>query len=117
MNIGLDWDETVTEDVDTFMQLITLFRSAGHAVFIVTARAPENAKKCEQVLAEYNLGDVPVYGTTYRAKMPFMKAAGVRIDVWIDDHPPRLLIDEVAEADVLSFRDFRHTHPLRRRYY
>lgn len=84
MNIGLDWDGTVTSDPESFLAFVKLFRSAGHKVYITTMRYPsENADMTQEWLDSVD----GVIFTSREAKINATLDAGVKINVWIDDNP------------------------------
>lgn len=98
LNIGLDWDDTFTADPLTFARIIKVFQSAGHKVYITTARSPvSHTDECYDVLASHGITNVEVHGTSYTSKKRHMLKAGIDIDIWIDDHPTRVHIDEEHE--------------------
>lgn len=76
--IGLDYDNTYSDDPELFEGFISAAQKRGHQVFIVTARGPEMpvpVKSCE------------VFYTDGATKAPFMREQGLDIDIWIDDWP------------------------------
>lgn len=80
LKIGLDFDETFTEDVDTFATLVMSFKKAGHEVKFVTWRKPDVDNTDIENWASYLKIDV-VYCSGH-AKMKCYAA-----DIWIDDSP------------------------------
>lgn len=79
MIIALDYDQTITKDPKFWANFVQLARQHRHQVVVVTARPGTQP-------VEQHIG-VPVYYTSHALKAPFMKKQGVRVDVWIDDHP------------------------------
>lgn len=90
INIGLDWDGTVTSDRQTFMAVATLLRQAGHKVYVVTMRYPSECG--EEFFRVRHLFD-GIYATSRRAKKPFMESLQIPIHVWIDDNPNAVYLD------------------------
>jgi hypothetical protein len=85
MNIGLDWDDTVTRDEIGWACLVNFMRARGHKVYIVTWRDEGEAEDIKR--SEFaNIVD-GIYATNRQAKEKFMYAQGIRIDVMIDDNP------------------------------
>lgn len=84
MIIGLDFDGTVTEDEDIFKIIIKLLRCSGHKVYIVTMRYPSECVCIKQEWGSLVDGIIP---TSRLAKLPAVTAAGIKIDVWMDDNP------------------------------
>jgi hypothetical protein len=78
MNICIDYDDTFTTDPITWTKIIELLRASGHNVFCISLRFP----------------NVPITGfpgEVYYAcgqhKWEFAEAAGLTVDIWIDDWP------------------------------
>lgn len=90
MNIGLDYDDTITRDESTWATVVAVLDSCGHDVYIVTWRTPEEAKsmKLSHTMRKYLTG---IYATSRQAKQKFMFEQGICIDVWIDDNPSAIL--------------------------
>lgn len=86
VNIGLDYDGTVTSDYDAFVQLVNLFRSRGHSVYLVTMRY---GSECQRDPLFMNLSRLTNghLATGRMAKKKFCEDQGLRIDIWIDDNP------------------------------
>ncbi len=88
MNLALDYDGTFTASPNEWIQFIRLMRAAGHSVYIVTMRY---ASECDgsKGAIDSRLKEmlVPVVCTGRTAKQPFCDRLGVKIHVWIDDHP------------------------------
>lgn len=88
MQIGLDYDDTYTRDPATWNAVISLLRQAGHKVYVVTWRFPDECTPVHMNLSGYVDG---IYPTSRKAKEKFMFAQGICIDVWIDDNPRAVL--------------------------
>lgn len=84
MNIGLDYDDTITRDIEAFLAMIAIFRSRHHNVYITTMRYPHECIDLHPGIVSVVNG---VYPTSRKAKEPFMFSKGIRNDVWIDDNP------------------------------
>jgi hypothetical protein len=89
MNIGLDYDGTITADPDMWRMLIPIMHISGHNVYIVTMREPKD--QIDEVF--YQLVNTKVYYTSYRAKRQYMLEKGLHIDIWIDDCPELVVND------------------------
>lgn len=88
MNIGIDFDETITADPELFSLLISHARLRGHDIRIVTARS-----------VAYGLGEVFDFAATFSPELPVINTSGqekhaycvkyhdFNVDVWIDDNP------------------------------
>lgn len=84
MNIGLDYDGTITNAPDEFKEMARIFRQAGHKVYIVTMRYTSEARELIKTWGPLVDG---VVCTGRLAKEPVVKASGIDIHVWIDDNP------------------------------
>lgn len=96
MNIALDYDGTITADIDAWKSFCQLFRSRGHKVYIVTMRYPQEVDATVIYMQQW-VDDVIF--TSRKAKQPFIQQyyPQVTFDVWIDDHPKAILYDaEIA---------------------
>lgn len=85
--IAIDWDNTISADIDFFLQLIKKLQLYGYIPFVCTLRAPdkENIKEIRNILEEAN---IDVYLTDGKPKRKYMKKKGVRVHLWIDDFYP-----------------------------
>lgn len=97
MNIGLDYDGTITADPNGWMEFIRLFQSRGHNVYIVTMRSPNTP--IDPAFANAVHGEV--YYTDMKAKRPFMENQGIFINVWIDDGP-QFVVGDMEDIPVHS---------------
>lgn len=80
--IGLDYDNTYTDDPVLFGEFIKLAQSRGHIVFVTTARNHDNIKDIQNALPE-----LEIIASAGGPKRPATNAYGVSIDIWIDDMP------------------------------
>lgn len=82
---GLDFDDTFTADPELWRLFIELAVERGHKVVCVSAR-----EDCEHQRAELRKSlpaCVPILLSYATAKRRFASAAGVEVDIWIDDYP------------------------------
>ncbi len=84
LNIGLDFDGTVTADPETFKKIIKVFTDAGHYVHIVTMRY---GSECDDIVRDLGVLVSTIVPTKRKAKGQFCKDVGIAIDFWIDDNP------------------------------
>lgn len=86
MNIGLDYDGTITEAPELWAAFYFTAVALGHTVSVVTMRYPEEEVK-----------DFPahVVYTGRKAKKVFCDEHGINIDIWIDDNPHWLFQDSI----------------------
>ena len=80
--IGLDFDNTYTDDPILFGEFVKLAQQRGHVVFVTTARHHDNIKDIQEALP--NLEIITSAGGPKKAAT---EAYGVSIDIWIDDMP------------------------------
>ena len=86
MNISVDFDDTYTRDPNMWNTVIAVMQTAGHNVYCVTARTPEQGLDVYSSIGRM-VGADNCYFPSLHAKKPFMWAQGIRIDVWVDDTP------------------------------
>ncbi len=84
LNIGLDYDGTITSAPEIFLALAKSFKAAGHKVYIITMRYPSECEDIPDIWYEVTEG---VYATSRTAKEAAMKVHDITIDIWIDDNP------------------------------
>ena len=82
LNIGLDYDDTFTQDPGLWRMFVANCQSRGHTVFVTTARMANNIADVEE-----NLPGIEVIPSSGKPKKMATEAAGVSIDIWIDDMP------------------------------
>lgn len=88
--IALDYDGTITTNVDFWLQFIKMAELAGYRICIVTMRYPS-----EKVTMDQRVVDAcPWIVTTERnAKAEFCTKFGIEPDIWIDDQPFFIYMD------------------------
>ena len=91
MNIGLDFDGTITSEPTGFSVFVNHMRLvAKHKVYIVTMRYPQECLDIPQVFLNAVTG---LYPTSRQAKNEFMLKQDIAIDVWIDDNPKAIYMN------------------------
>jgi hypothetical protein len=98
MHIGLDFDETITENPALWLECVRLFQNAKWTVSVVSIR-PNNQEN-QDVLDFAALANVTAYFTDGKQKSTFMKAQGCPVNIWIDD-APELIPDPTTLKGVL----------------
>lgn len=83
MTLAIDFDRTWTEDPALWRAFVAAAESRGHSVVMVTGRKAWSD--------DMRRGEIPasvriIYAGD-RMKQRAAEAAGVRVDVWIDDMP------------------------------
>ena len=78
--IALDYDGTYTADPPLWNSFIQAATKSGHRVICITMRTPQESIQipCD------------VYYTSRKAKIPFMRDLGIKVNIWIDDMPELL---------------------------
>ena len=77
MLIALDYDGTYTKDPALWNQFIIDAVAAGHRIVTVTMRGPRAALTVP----------MEVFYTGGTPKADYVKAQGLKVDIWIDDDP------------------------------
>lgn len=86
MNIGLDWDGTVTTDPNTWAKVVQTLNAAGFRVHIVTMRFQSEVDR-DPMMQWFRPFVVDIFATGRQAKEAFMEAKNIPIHIWIDDNP------------------------------
>lgn len=86
MNISIDFDDTYTRDPKMWNVVIAQMQSAGHKVYCVTARSPDQSLEVYSTLGRM-VGADNCYFTSLQSKKNYMFSKGIYINVWIDDNP------------------------------
>lgn len=94
MYIALDYDNTYTNDPQTWDKIIDILELADHRVMCVTYRSPD-------IPVELPM-KIPVYYTSWYAKRQYMLDLDISIDVWIDDWPEGILIGQGNPYEIKS---------------
>ena len=87
-NIGIDYDDTISLNIDMWKSIIKIFNSFNFNVYVVTYR---DSSQFEDI---YRFSFVKDYiYTSGKGKKQYCKDMGVEIDIWIDDCPESILYD------------------------
>lgn len=86
MNIGLDWDGTVTTDPNTWVKVVQTLNAAEFRVHIVTMRFQSEVDR-DPMMQRFRPFVVDIHATGRHAKEAFMEAKNIPIHIWIDDNP------------------------------
>lgn len=89
MIIGLDYDGTFTSDPFLWMEFYWNCIERGHTIFVITMRYESEIDTMESGLVKV----AQIFFTGRKAKRSFMLSKGIKIDVWIDDHPEAVTMD------------------------
>lgn len=92
LRIAVDYDDTFTADPNLISNFIKEAKSAGHTVYMVTARR-ETEENCDQINADLDhwCCQVPIIFTSLESKLIACQRRGVQIDIWMDDDPRSLV--------------------------
>lgn len=82
--VGVDFDETISDNPETWMKVMVQLEDAGYTVVVVTWRSPDTYPEDLQFLVDRGW---KVYYTSFKAKRPYMESLGIKIDIVIDDNP------------------------------
>lgn len=83
--IGLDFDNTFTKDPKFWIDFIKLCENYGHKVVCVSSRRDSQFDRDE--LSAALPANIDIFLVANIQKNDYMKAAGYKIDIWIDDSP------------------------------
>lgn len=87
ITISLDFDRTWTAAPDLWEAFTRLAKGNGHSVVIITRRADTQSNRLEIERATWGLGLDAILFTDGGQKRDAAKAAGISVDVWVDDFP------------------------------
>lgn len=88
--IAIDFDNTITADVDFYLGLIEAYRSRDWEPVICTLRADEDENLLEIHDKLHHVG-IRVYTTDGKKKRAFMLHQGISVGLWIDDYFPGII--------------------------
>jgi HK97 family phage portal protein len=108
MTISIDFDRTFTANPSMWGQFAKQSAEAGNRVVMVSRRpnTPDDQAEVEGTLGEYKdaFSDVLLVGDTMKDEAA--KAAGINVDIWIDDSPQFIRSESRAAPDSISVGDF-----------
>ena len=92
MIIALDFDDTYTADPELWCEFVKMCRILNHKVILVTARDDTFVQRdyIQKALVNCDIDDI--YLTSCAPKTTYMERQGITVDIWIDDHPERLVL-------------------------
>lgn len=108
--LALDFDRTFTADIDMWRHMLWLFFQRGHKVYLVTGRhdTAENRLTVHAAVGSpwLVLLEDCIF-CNHQPKRDVTRAAGILIDIWIDDLP-----EFVGHADQEVFRKLESQQPV-----
>lgn len=91
--IALDYDGTMSRDVDTFLEVADLWEKAGFEVIVVTMRFTN--EPLDRLITDR----LRVVYTGRKGKKVFMEdRLGIQVSIWVDDNPIFVLMDAYEEC-------------------
>ena len=93
LKFGVDFDDTITADKETFGKIFKVLQDAGHTVIIVTGRSPidhwkaEAEKTIKNLCIIHDLSPIEIVFAGPNWKRDSAKDNGHDIDIWIDNSP------------------------------
>ena len=91
--IALDFDGTMSRDVETFLEVADLWQKAGFTVYVVTMRFSSEA--IDPIVSDR----LPIIYTGRKGKKAFMEdRLNIPVTIWVDDNPIFVLMDAYEEA-------------------
>lgn len=93
ITFGIDYDDTITEDIDLFGKLIKSIEDSGNNAVIVTGRSKIGSWETEVLETidyyknKFDIKKLPVVFSGSQWKKEAAKEAGYHINIWIDNSP------------------------------
>jgi hypothetical protein len=88
--IAIDYDDTISLNIDAWKQVINLFSSLGAIVYVVTYR--ESTRFDDMELDIPNVKDY-IFTNANGKRKYCEEVVGVEVDIWIDDSPESVVFD------------------------
>lgn len=85
--IALDFDNTITADVDFYIDLIDTYRKHGWEPVVCTLR-DDLGDNLTEIHEKLHDSGIRVYTTDGKRKRAFMLHEGISVGLWIDDYFP-----------------------------
>ena len=92
--IGVDFDETISDNEYAWLAVMQLLERHGYHIVIVTWRKPDEWPEDLKMFVDKGF---KVYYTSRQAKKTFMNAQGIKVSIWIDDNPSAILFTQGEE--------------------
>jgi hypothetical protein len=88
--IAIDYDRTYSHHSDLLNRFIEDSLAFGYKVIVCTCRSESHKDSLLRFLETI----CPVYYTEHKAKYHYLQSQGVKVDMWIDDCPEYIFIDQ-----------------------
>jgi HK97 family phage prohead protease len=101
--ISLDYDRTFTAAPGLWRSFVSMATAAGNRVVCISRReaSDENREELRLAFADLEVGDLILCGTDTQ-KRDAASAAGIAVDVWVDDYP-----EGIVAAPAPAARSFK----------
>lgn len=81
--IAVDFDETISDNPGTWLQVMRCLELGGYVVYVVTWRFPHECEELQFLVAK----GYKIFYTGRKAKKTHMLNKGIDVAIWIDDNP------------------------------
>lgn len=88
--IAVDFDETISDNPATWLQIMRAMELGGYVVYVVTWRSPTTAPEELQFLVDKGYR---IFYTSFKAKKLYMESLGIKVSIWCDDNPAAIFED------------------------
>ena len=88
--IAIDYDDTISLNIEAWKQIINLFTSLGAIVYVVTYRS--STQFDDMCLDIPNVKDT-IFTNAIAKKKYCEDVANIDVDIWIDDLPESIVFD------------------------
>jgi hypothetical protein len=93
LKFGVDFDDTITADPESFGKMFRVLQDAGHTIIVVTGRSPiahwksEVEKTIKDLCLIHDLKPIEIVFASTNWKRVSAASSGHEIDIWIDNSP------------------------------
>ena len=103
--ISLDYDRTFTAAPGLWRSFVSMATAAGNRVVCISRReaTDENREELRLAFADLEVGDLILCGTGTQ-KRDAAAAAGIAVDVWVDDYPEGIVAAPTPADAARSFK-------------
>ena len=103
--ISLDYDRTFTAAPGLWRSFVSMATAAGNRVVCISRReaTDENREELRLAFADLEVGDLILCGTGTQ-KRDAAAAAGIAVDVWVDDYPEGIVAASTPAGAARSFK-------------
>ena len=88
--IAIDYDDTISLNIEAWKQIISLFSSLGAIVYIVTYRSSTQFEDMDLKIP--NIKDY-IFTNAIAKKTYCEEIVNIKVDIWIDDLPESIIFD------------------------